>query len=75
LRLYFIASEMLKHDSWWRRVVPQNLGAHLLAQAKEVGIEQALLHRVIGASFGDVAALATPVWNIPALSGFTRHGT
>ncbi|RRA50430.1 chloride channel protein [Acidipila sp. EB88] len=48
LRLYFSASEVLKHDSWWRRMLPQNLGSYLLQQAKEVGIEQALLHRVIG---------------------------
>jgi H+/Cl- antiporter ClcA/PII-like signaling protein len=48
LRLYFSASEVLKHNSWWRRMLPQNLGAYLLEQAKEVGIEQALLHRVIG---------------------------
>ncbi len=48
LRLYFAASDMLKHDSWWRRMAPQSLGAYLLQQAKEAGIEQALLHRVIG---------------------------
>jgi PII-like signaling protein len=48
LRLYFTASAMLKHDSWWRRMAPQSLGAYLLQQAKEAGIEQALLHRVIG---------------------------
>jgi H+/Cl- antiporter ClcA len=48
LRMYFTASDMLKHDSWWRRMVPQSLGEYLLQQAKEVGIEQALLHRVIG---------------------------
>ncbi len=48
LRLYFSAAEVLKHDSWWRRMMPQNLGAYLLQQAKEVGVEQALLHRVTG---------------------------
>lgn len=48
LRLYFSAAEVLKHDSWWRRMLPQNLGAYLLQQAKEAGIEQALLHRVTG---------------------------
>jgi H+/Cl- antiporter ClcA/PII-like signaling protein len=48
LRLYFSASEMRRADSWWKRFAPQSLGAHLLHQAKEHGIEQALLHRVIG---------------------------
>jgi PII-like signaling protein len=48
LRLYFSASDMLQHDSWWRRFMPQNLGAHLLQQARDCGVEQALLHRVIG---------------------------
>jgi H+/Cl- antiporter ClcA/PII-like signaling protein len=48
LRLYFSASEMRRADSWWRRLTPQSLGAYLLRQAKEHGIEQALLHRVIG---------------------------
>ena len=48
LRLYFSASEMRKADSWWKRLAPQGLGPYLLQQAKEHGIEQALLHRVIG---------------------------
>jgi PII-like signaling protein len=48
LRLYFSASEMRRADSWWKRFAPQSLGAYLLRQAKEHGIEQALLHRVIG---------------------------
>jgi H+/Cl- antiporter ClcA/PII-like signaling protein len=48
LRLYFSASEMRRADSWWKRLAPQTLGAYLLRQAKEHGIEQALLHRVIG---------------------------
>jgi PII-like signaling protein len=48
LRLYFSASEMRRADSWWKRLAPQTLGAFLLKQAKEHGIEQALLHRVIG---------------------------
>jgi H+/Cl- antiporter ClcA/PII-like signaling protein len=48
LRLYFSASEMRKADSWWKRIAPQTLGAYLLKQAKDHGIEQALLHRVIG---------------------------
>jgi H+/Cl- antiporter ClcA/PII-like signaling protein len=48
LRLYFCASEMHRADSWWKRITPDSLGAYLLRQAKEHGIEQALLHRVIG---------------------------
>jgi H+/Cl- antiporter ClcA/PII-like signaling protein len=48
LRLYFSASEMRRADSWWKRISPQTLGAFLLQQAKDHGIEQALLHRVIG---------------------------
>jgi len=48
LRMYFSASEMRRADSWWKRLAPQTLGAYLLKQAKEHGIEQALLHRVIG---------------------------
>lgn len=48
LRLYFSASEMRRADAWWKRFAPQSLGVYLLSQAKEHGIEQALLHRVIG---------------------------
>jgi len=48
LRLYFSASEMHSSGSWWKRLAPQSLGGYLLQQAKEHGIEQALLHRVIG---------------------------
>lgn len=48
LRLYFSASEMRRADAWWKRIAPQSLGVYLLRQAKEHGIEQALLHRVIG---------------------------
>lgn len=48
LRLYFSASEMRRADAWWKRFAPQSLGSFLLHQAKEHGIEQALLHRVIG---------------------------
>ncbi|WP_255484139.1 voltage-gated chloride channel family protein [Granulicella sp. 5B5] len=48
LRLYFSSSEMRKSDTWWKRFAPQSLGPYLLEQAKEHGIEQALLHRVIG---------------------------
>ena len=48
LRLYFSATEMRRADSWWKRFAPQSLGAYLLQQAKEHGVEQALLHRVIG---------------------------
>ena len=48
LRLYFSASEMRRADSFWKRILPQALGEFLLKQAKDHGIEQALLHRVIG---------------------------
>jgi PII-like signaling protein len=48
LRMYFSASEMRRADSWWKRIAPRTLGALLLKQAKDHGIEQALLHRVIG---------------------------
>ena len=48
LRLYFSASEMHNTGPWWKKLAPQSLGAYLLQQAKEHGIEQALLHRVIG---------------------------
>ena len=48
LRLYFSSSEMRRADSWWKRISPQTLGSFLLKQAKDHGIEQALLHRVIG---------------------------
>jgi H+/Cl- antiporter ClcA/PII-like signaling protein len=48
LRLYFSASEMRRADSWWKRIAPQALGSFLLRQAKDHGIEQALLHRVTG---------------------------
>ena len=48
LRMYFSATEMRRADSWWKRFAPQSLGAYLLQQAKEHGVEQALLHRVIG---------------------------
>ena len=48
LRLYFSASEMRRADSWWKRIAPESLGLYLLRQAREHGIEQALLHRVIG---------------------------
>jgi len=48
LRLYFSASEMRRADTWWKKIAPQTLGAYLLKQAKDHGIEQALLHRVIG---------------------------
>ena len=48
LRLYFSAHQVRRADSWWRRLSPQSLGECLLREAKEAGIEQALLHRVIG---------------------------
>ncbi len=48
LRLYFSAHQMRRADSWWKKLAPQRLGEFLLRQAKASGIEQALLHRVIG---------------------------
>ncbi len=48
LRMYFSASEMRQDGDWWNRIVPQPLSAFLLQQAKDHGIEQALLQRVIG---------------------------
>ncbi len=48
LRLYFAASEVHRANSWWKRLAPEPLGAYLLRQAKNAGVEQALLHRVIG---------------------------
>ncbi len=53
LRLYFSAHQMRQADSWWKRLAPQSLGEHLLRQAKESGVEQALLHRVIGGYLKD----------------------
>ena len=55
LRLYFSAAEMRKADGWWRRLAPQSLGEYLLRQAKGAGVEQALLHRVIGGYLKDHA--------------------
>jgi len=48
LRLYFTASEVHRANSWWKRLAPEPLGPYLLRRAKEAGVEQALLHRVIG---------------------------
>ena len=53
LRLYFSAHEMRRADSWWKRLVPQSLGEYLLREAKEAGVEQALLQRVIGGYLKD----------------------
>ena len=53
LRLYFSAHEVRKADSWWKRLAPQSLGEYLLREAKEAGVEQALLHRVIGGYLKD----------------------
>lgn len=53
LRLYFSASQVRRADSWWKKLAPQRLGEYLLHQAKRSGIEQALLHRVIGGYLKD----------------------
>ena len=55
LRLYFSAAQMRNPDGWWRRLAPQSLGEYLLRQAKNAGVEQALLHRVIGGYLKDHA--------------------
>ncbi len=53
LRLYFAASEVHRANSWWKRLAPEPLGPYLLRRAKEAGVEQALLHRVIGGFLKD----------------------
>lgn len=53
LRLYFSAHQMRHADSWWKRLASQSLGEYLLRQAKQAGIEQALLHRIIGGYLKD----------------------
>lgn len=53
LRLYFCASQSLRSSSWWKRLMGQSLGSYLLQQAKQVGVEQALLHRVVGGYLKD----------------------
>ena len=53
LRLYFSAHEMRRADSWWQRLAPGGLGEYLLKQAKDLGVEQALLHRVVGGYLKD----------------------
>jgi len=53
LRLYFTAAQMRHADSWWKKLAPQSLGDYLLRSAKKSGIEQALLHRVIGGYLKD----------------------
>ncbi len=69
LRLYFSASAIRPAESWWKRLAPQSLGAFLSKQAKEHGIEQALLHKVTGGYLkGQVLTLETgdvPSANLP----------
>ena len=48
LRLYFSASAVRRSGSWWKRLAPRSLGEHLLRQAKHSGVEQAILHKVLG---------------------------
>ncbi len=48
LRLYFCASELHRDERWWKRLMGQTLGAYLLQQARQAGIEQAMLHAVVG---------------------------
>ena len=53
LRLYFTAAQIRHVDSWWKKLAPQSLGEYLLRSAKKSGLEQALLHRVIGGYLRD----------------------
>lgn len=64
LRLYFSAQQMRRADAWWKKLAPQSLGEYLLRQAKAGGIEQALLHRVIGGYLKD-HTLAMDTGEIP----------
>ena len=48
LRLYYCASDNVNHRAGWLRMFPTPLGRHLLAAAREAGVEQAILHRVEG---------------------------
>ena len=64
LRLYFSAARTRKADGWLRRLAPQSLGEYLLREAKKSGIEQALLHRVIGGYLKD-HTLAMDTGEIP----------
>jgi H+/Cl- antiporter ClcA/PII-like signaling protein len=47
LRLYFAASATIPETALWRRLMSRNLGHYLLKQAKEAGVHQAVLHRVL----------------------------
>jgi len=48
LRLYFSATIAQNSGPWWKRLAPQSLGEHLLRQAKHSGVEQAVLHKIVG---------------------------
>lgn len=65
LRLYFSAAQTKRTHGWWRRLAPQSLGEYLLREAKKSGIEQALLHRVIG-GYLKGHALAMDTGEIPS---------
>lgn len=65
LRLYFSAARVKRADGWWRRLAPQSLGEYLLREAKKSGIEQALLHRMIG-GYLKGHALAMDTGEIPS---------
>lgn len=64
LRLYFSALEMHRAGAWWKRIAPQALGVFLLEQAKEQGLDQALLHRVT-AGYIQSQDLAAPGRELP----------
>ena len=64
LRLYFAATAIRRADSLWNRFAPQSLGVFLLQAAKELGIQQAVLYRVIG-GYLNKQALATDAGGTP----------
>ncbi len=68
LRLYLSAVRMRKADSWWKRLASQSLGEYLLREAKKAGVEQALLHRVLGGYLkGHALAMDTGEMSHPRL--------
>lgn len=53
LRIYFSAAQVRPTNSWWTELAPHSLAEDLLLEAKRSGIEQALLHRLIGGYLQD----------------------
>jgi hypothetical protein len=48
LRLYFASGATVSHAAGWHKLLSPALGPWLLHQAKDAGIEQAILHAVEG---------------------------